>query len=83
MYGGQLQEITIQFESCLIGAVYDKFGEDTQMHRISDTVCEATVAVQISPTFWGWIFQFGKLMWITAPDVMIKEYRNKAAMLTE
>lgn len=83
MYGGQLQEITIQFENCLIGAVYDKFGEDTQMRRISDTACEATVAVQISPTFWGWIFQFGKLMWITAPDAMISEFRYKAAMLIQ
>ena len=81
MYGGQLQEITIQFENCPIGAVYDKYGEDTQMRRISDTSCEATVEVQISPTFWGWIFQFGKLMWIAAPDNMIEEYKNKAAML--
>ena len=66
-----------------MGAVYDKFGEDTQMRRISDSACEATVAVQISPTFWGWIFQFGKLMWITAPDAMINEYKNKAVMLAE
>ena len=83
MYGGQLQEITIQFENCLIGAVYDKFGENTQMRRISDTVCEATVAVQISPTFWGWIFQFGKLMWITAPNAMINDYRNTIRFLLE
>lgn len=83
MYGGQLQEITIQFENCLIGSVYDKFGEDIRMHRINDHVCEATVAVQISPTFWGWIFQFGKLMWITSPETMIDEYKNKAAILAE
>ena len=50
------------------------------MRRISDTVCEATVAVQISPTFWGWIFQFGKLMWITAPDNMIDEYKKRASV---
>lgn len=74
MYGGQLQEITIQFENCLIGSVYDKFGEDTQMHRISDTVCETTVAVQISPIFWGWIFQFGKLMRITDPENIVCDY---------
>ena len=83
MYGGQLQEITIQFDNSLIGSVYDKFGEDTRMHRITDTTCEVTVAVQISSTFWGWIFQLGKFMWITAPDTMIEDFKNKAALLAE
>lgn len=83
MYGGQLQEITIQFENCLIGAVYDKFGEDTQMLRISDTTCEATVEVQISPTFWGWIFQFGKQMRITSTNEMIVAYNKQIAQLLD
>ena len=43
--------------------------------------CAATVMVQISPTFWGWIFQFGKLMRIISPDTAIEEYRTKAEML--
>ena len=45
--------------------------------------CAATVMVQISPTFWGWIFQLGKFMWITAPDTMIEDFKNKAALLAE
>lgn len=81
MYGGQPVDITIQFDSKLIGVVYDKFGEDTKMIRLNDTTCVATIKVQISPTFWGWIFQFGKQMQITSPNEVIEEYRNKAAML--
>ena len=81
MYGGQAVDITIQFDYKLIGAVYDKFGEDTKMIRVDESTCEATVKVQVSPTFWGWIFQFGNLMSIVAPDAMIEEYENKAAML--
>ena len=83
MYGGQLVEITIQFDAKLIGVVYDKFGEDTKMIRLNADTCVAAVKVQISPTFWGWIFQFGKQMQITSPDRVIEEYRNKAAMITE
>ena len=83
MYGGQLVEITIQFDAKLIGVVYDKFGEDTKMIRLNADTCVAAVKVQISPTFWGWIFQFGKQMQITSPDSVIEEYRNKAAMITE
>ncbi len=83
MYGGQSVEITIQFDAKLMGVVYDKFGEDTKMIRLNADTCVATVRVQVSPTFWGWIFQFGRLMQITSPDSMIEEYKNKAAMLTK
>lgn len=83
MYRGQPVEITIQFDAKLIGVVYDKFGEDTKMIRLNADTCVAAVKVQVSPTFWGWIFQFGKQMQITSPDSVIEEYRNKAAMLTE
>lgn len=83
MYGGQSVEITIQFDAKLMGVVYDKFGEDTKMIRLNADTCVATVMVQVSPTFWGWIFQFGGLMQITSPDSMIEEYKNKAAMLTK
>lgn len=83
MYGGQPVEITIQFDSKLIGVVYDKFGEDTKMVRVNGDNCAATIKVQVSPTFWGWIFQFGKQMRITSPNAMVQEYKNKAAMLIE
>ena len=83
MYGGQPVEITIRFDAKLMGVVYDKFGEDTKMIRLNADTCVATVMVQVSPTFWGWIFQFGGLMQITSPDSMIEEYKNKAAMLTK
>ena len=83
MYGGQPADITIQFDSKLIGVVYDKFGEDTKMIRLDSGNCVATIKVQVSPTFWGWIFKFGKQMCILSPDEMINEYKNKAAMLIE
>lgn len=83
MYGGQSVEITIQFDAKLMGVVYDKFGEDTKIIRLNAATCVATVMVQVSPTFWGWIFQFGGLMQITSPDSMIEEYKNRAAMLTK
>lgn len=83
MYGGEAVDITIQFDQKLIGVVYDKFGEDTKMIRLNADSCVATVKVRVSPTFWGWIFQFGKQMKITSPENMIEEYKNKAAMLIE
>lgn len=83
MYGGEAVDITIQFDQKLIGVVYDKFGEDTKMVRLNAEQCVANVKVRVSPTFWGWIFQFGNQMKILSPESMIEEYKNKAAVLME
>ena len=81
MYGGQSVDITIQFSDKLIGVVYDKFGEDTKMVRINENNCVASVKVQISPTFWGWLFQFGTDMDIVEPEALKEEYINRAMAL--
>ena len=77
MYGGQPVQITLQFSSKLIGAVYDRFGEGTKMIPIGDDECAATVMVQISPTFWGWLFQFTDQMRIISPEPIIEQYQEQ------
>lgn len=83
MYGGQPVDIVIEFDDKLIGVVYDKFGENTKMLRSNEHKCVATVKVQISPTFWGWLFQFGKQMRILSPTKLIEEYTTKVMELAE
>ena len=60
----------------MIGAVYDKFGEDTLMQRVDEDSCAVTVTVQVSPTFWGWVFQFRGEMQIVEPQELIDTYRS-------
>lgn len=83
MYGGQPVDITIQFSDKLIGVVYDKFGEDTKMVRINENNCVASVKVQISPTFWGWLFQFGNQMKILSPEKLADDYKKQIASVFE
>ena len=80
MYGGQPVDVVLEFDAKLIGVVYDKFGEDTKMIRSGDK-CIATVKVQISPVFWGWLFQFAGQMKVLSPDTVIADYKKHAAML--
>ena len=82
MYGGQQTDVVLEFDYKLIGVVYDKFGEDTKMIR-SGEKCIATVKVQISPVFWGWLFQFAEQMKVLSPDTVIADYKKHAAMLDE
>ena len=75
MYGGEAVEVVLEFDESLIGVVYDKFGEGIKMNRISESKCEAEVKVQLSPVFWGWIFQFAGQMNIVAPCGVIEAYK--------
>lgn len=76
MFSGDPAEVTLRFADDKIGTVYDKFGEDTEIRRIDEDTCEARVAVQISPTFWGWLFQFNGEMQIIDPPELIDTYRS-------
>ena len=62
MYNGVPQEVTLEFEDNLIGAVYDRFGEDVNITRVGKKKCSVTVTIQDSPVFRGWVHQFEKKM---------------------
>ncbi|MCD8118703.1 MAG: WYL domain-containing protein [Lachnospiraceae bacterium] len=83
MYGGPKQTVTLEFDSRLIGAVYDRFGEKISMTPSGEDKAVATVEVQLSPTFWGWLFQFGKQMRVIAPDAAVQEQRKRIQELME
>ena len=83
MFGGELQEVVLQFDKSLIGPVFDKFGEDTPMMPVDETTCAATVHVQVSPTFFGWLAQFGNKMKVISPDSVIAKYKEHIRSITD
>lgn len=79
MYNGQAETVTLEFSPNLLGVVYDKFGEKISIRHTDGGNLLIKVTVQISPPFWGWIFQFGGRMKIVSPeglkpDLDIKEF---------
>lgn len=78
MFGGQAEDVVLEFDRKLIGVVYDKFGESVKMLPSGENRCIATVKVRISPTFWGWLFQFAGQMKILSPARLVEEYKNFA-----
>ena len=77
MFSGQLEDVVLEFDRGVIGAVYDKFGESVRMMPSSESKIVATVRVRISPTFWGWVFQFGRQMKLLSPAHVVAEYDQK------
>ena len=76
MFSGRQEDAVLEFDRSLIGAVYDKFGEGVKMIPSGERSCVATVKVRVSPTFWGWLFQFGDQMTVIAPQSMVQQRKT-------
>ena len=81
MFSGQLEDVVLEFDRKLIGVVYDKFGEGVKMIPSGENKCIATLTVRISPTFWGWLFQFAGMMKILSPGPLVEEYKSYAQQI--
>lgn len=81
MFSGELVDVVLQFDKALIDPVYDRFGENTPMMPVNENTCAATVHVQIAPTFFGWLAQFGDKMMIISPNSVIEEYKNHISLV--
>lgn len=55
MFGGGLEEVTIQFDKELLSDIYDKFGTDIEIQRKYGGALETTLSVQVSKTFFLWV----------------------------
>ena len=44
--------------------------------RVDETTCTTTVHVRISPTFFGWLAQFGNRMRVLSPDTVVEQYKR-------
>ncbi len=74
MYGGEVEKITLQFDSQMIDYIYEKFGLDTKIRSCGEDQFTAKIEVQLSPTFYAWVFQFAGKMRIIAPEWVCDEY---------
>ncbi len=82
MYGGELMELKIQFDNSLINVVMDRFGEKTICHKNSENTFYINREVQIAPTFWGWLFQFGSKAKILEPASAVEMAKAEIGKLS-
>ena len=81
MYNGEAGLVTMEFAPDKLGVIYDKFGENIEVRHADKGWLKIKVTVQISPTFWGWIYQLGDQIKIVSPKGVkppfdIKEFYN-------
>ena len=80
MFDGPEEIVTLQCKKHLIGQVIDQFGENNQISKTKDDMLDITVTVHLSPTFFGWLFQYAGEMTVIGPDHVIEMYKQKMQM---
>lgn len=76
MFGGDREYVDIRFDMSLIGVVFDKFGTDIPVRKISDDEFEATLHVAVSDQFFAWLAGFGARARIIEPQIICEKFKK-------
>lgn len=76
MFGGEEQELRLEFENRFIGVVIDRFGKDVALRKKDESHFLVRVKVVVSPQFFGWLSGLGMGAKIVAPEKVQQEYRR-------
>ena len=80
MYGGPEEKVTLRCSMEILDQVIDRFGEGVPLKNIRKGHFTVTVPVNLSTTFYAWVFQYTGKMTLTAPEHVRETY---AAYLQE
>lgn len=83
MFGGRTEIVTLKMHARLLNVLIDKYGENIRVNPIDDKHFTVRLEVQISPTFWGWLFQFGTHAKVLAPQSVVEEAKLELANIAK
>jgi len=78
MFSGDRVSVKLECENDLMKYIIDRFGEKVEITEKTDRTFETTVEVELSPTFYSWIFQFAGRIRILAPPRAVNEIVSMA-----
>jgi len=79
MFTGETMAAKLAFDESLVSVVLDQFGADTHMTGISNGRFIINANVSATPTFLGWMFQFGNKAEILEPENLRETMRDMLA----
>ncbi len=72
----KIKKVMLCCENSVMKSVIDKFGIDIKVRHKDQTHFTTRVSVCTSPTFYGWVFQWGGNVKILSPKEVVEEYRE-------
>lgn len=76
MYGGERISVKMRFQNSLAGVVIDRFGRDSMLIPDGAEHFTFTTLVSVSPTFLGWLGQFGGKARILYPQSVVEQHKT-------
>ena len=77
MFDGREETITLRCKPHLMNVLVDRFGTDLDIRRYNPSSLDVKVTVHLSPTFFGWLFQFAGEMTIISPGNVCELYATR------
>ena len=76
MMNGETCEVELLCENKLMSSIVDKFGNDVKTEIVDEEHFKATVDVDLSGNFYGWVFASKGKMQILAPEWASEEFQG-------
>lgn len=73
MYNGRTETVRLRFDRALTNVVIDRFGADAHIRPDGGSVV-VTAPVEVGPTFFGWLAQFGPQAELLSPEDVRQEF---------
>lgn len=77
MFSGTPETVRMRFDNHLVGAVLDRLGADTMLIPDGDSHFTVTADVVPSPQFFAWLFGFGSMAELLAPESAVSAMRGQ------
>lgn len=74
MKSGDPSDVLLEFDSSVIDAMVDRFGQDLTFTYMNKSVCRAKVNVPVNNVFFAWIFGFDGKVRITGSKAVQEQY---------
>ena len=74
MFGGEAVAVTLLVEETVMSAIIDRFGKDVEVTPVDEAHARVWTTVTASPTFFGWLAQFGTAVRIEKPAALAQQY---------
>ncbi len=78
MFKGAPATVELLCDNDMMKTIIDRFGTDVHTAIVDEAHFKVTAAVSLSPTFYGWLFEFGGKIRLISPDTAVEEYRQMA-----
>ena len=81
MFSGGTEQVRLEFDNSLAGAVIDRFGESVILVPGEEGRFTVTVPTAVTPPFFAWLCTFGDQVRVLAPESAVDAMRQHIAKI--